>query len=45
LRFHFNDEATNQKKKKKNQNKLRLKKCGGVGEGRKDEFARVDKRL
>jgi hypothetical protein len=34
-----------QPKKKKQTNKLRLKKCGEVGEGRKEEVARVGKRL
>jgi hypothetical protein len=29
----------------KKRNKIRLKKCGGVGEGRKEEVARVGKRL
>jgi hypothetical protein len=31
--------------KQPKKNKLRLKKCGEVGEGRKEEVARVGKRL
>jgi hypothetical protein len=31
--------------KKKKKTKLRLKKCGEVGEGRKEEVARVGKSL
>jgi hypothetical protein len=32
-------------KQPKKKDKLRLKKCGRVGEGRKEEVARVGKRL